>query len=161
MPTTFTTNFPDLDLQLRADSLVFRTGGHLRQLTSIEWRAFQDGDISCLSPDFVWLLSPLGIPVELIRGSAEHVLCSIDADELIAIVALARAEIGAEALYANGARFEFVDFLERNPAALTHVHSLSSPKPNWLLDRAQRLAMAVKTHGERVSAAKYSEGEIQ
>lgn len=161
MPTTFTTNFPDLDLQLRADSLVFRTGGHLRQLVSFEWHAYQDGDIRCLNPDFVWVLSPLGSPVEVIRGSAEHVLCSVDADELIAIVAIARVEIGAEALYANGARFEFVDFLERNPASLTHVLSLSSSKQNWLLDRAQRLAMAVKTHSERVSASKCSEGEIQ
>jgi hypothetical protein len=161
MPTTFTTDFLDLDLQLRADTLAFRTGCYLRHLASFEWQAYLDGDICCLNPDFVWVLSPLGSPLEVIRGSAEHVLCCVDADELIAIVAIARVEIGAEALFADGAKFEYVDFLERNPAALTHVLSLSSSKPNWLLDRAQRLAMAVKTHSERVSASKCSEGEIQ
>lgn len=163
MPTTLTTNFPDLELQQRADSLTFRPGGHLRQLTVEQWNDFQNGKIGGLNPDFVWVLSPLGMAVEVIRGSAEHVLCCIDADQIIAIAAIAREEIAAEALAAEDARFEYIDFLEQHPVALTHILAipLSQSKCPWPLQRAQRFADAVKKHADQVIAAHAVLGEIQ
>ena len=163
MPTTFATNFPDLELQRRADSLTFRPGSHLRQLTAEQWNESQNGVIGCLDPDFVWVLSPLGIPVEVIRGSAEHVLCCIDADEIIAIVAIARVEIAAEALAAEDARFEYIDFLEQHPIALNHILALplSQSTIPWHLQRAQRFAEAVRKHTDRVAAAQAIGGDIQ
>ena len=84
----------------------------------------EDEECLCDTPHLEWCLSPLGAPVELGWGSANHRLCR-DTDPLRHdLLPHAHPGIVAEAHYARGDINAFVAIITADPRAADHVLSL-------------------------------------
>lgn len=85
------------------------------------------------------MLSPLQNPVEVLFGSPEHHLSDTTFVNQAA-QAIARVEIGVEALFVAGDILALEAVLGREPTAMAHILAMRPVKHTVLLEQAQHLA---------------------
>ena len=111
-------------------------------LTHADWHGYITGGKWHCNPLLEWVLSPLQRPVEVLFGSPEHHLCDTTFVNQAAR-AIARVEIGVEALFVAGEIHEFEAALDREPAAMAHILALRPFRHPDMLECAQHLARVV------------------
>lgn len=111
-------------------------------LTHADWHGYITGGKWHCNPLLEWVLSPLQRPVEVLFGSPEHHLCDTTFVNQAAR-AIARVEIGVEALFVAGETPEFEAVLGREPTAMAHILAMRPLKHSEMLEQAQHLARVV------------------
>ena len=103
-------------------------GGHLRMLTPAEWQNWlvRGATWPEVGAGMAWVTSPLGALVEVLSGSAEHVLCLRHQSVERAALArrLARPEIAAEAAFNQDRMGDFEALAMANDAVVPHILKL-------------------------------------
>ena len=103
-------------------------GGLFRVLDPGEWPAPGKPEACrCHTPELEHVLSPLGVPIEVLYGSPEHYVCRRDRRPAVGMLRLCRVELQAESLYVTGARFWLGSFdllIEQSLSAQRHILGL-------------------------------------
>ena len=104
---------------------------HLRLLRTAEWTAHVSSTLACpfgpQHPDLEWEISPLGAAVEVVRGSPEHLACETkfislhDAYDSATVPGMV-----AEVAFCDDDLDTFLEFVERDAAALQHILDLQT-----------------------------------
>lgn len=148
--STLEAGLPICSMVLRPLPALVGTGGHLRILDKREWLDTPGVPerCRCSTPHLEHVLSPLGVPIEVLYGSPEHHVC-IDANTSSQVLRMARVELQAEALFVHRPLHWVDDFdhvVLTHKAALQHILSLSNThRSQDALERAQyhvRIAVA-------------------
>lgn len=149
---TLRAGLPVCSMSLRPWPTVVGTGGHLRILDPGEWMTAdgQREECRCDTPQFEHILSPLGIPVEVVYGSPEHHVCDTDRRTLNRTLKLVRVELMAEALFVHRSRLwfdKFEDLIVTHKSARDHLLALTASQR----DQAQ---LELAQHHARVAIAR-------
>ena len=137
--------------------------GHLRLLSRREWHTYYNNRGGLVGPDYtmMWLTSPLGIPIEILRDSWEYsVLCGEEFNTLFlheVAGPFSALVLQAEDLFMGENYCQFTDMVLKHPGLGDHLLTpgLMSHKPKQLL-----LAQATVRYIRTTQAARAALAEL-